>query len=191
MKESNGTAHNNKIVPNNKEWPLAAWNVRGFNGKEVELAEEFVKNQIDVLGITDTKKKGKCTQFLENRHFLITNGVSQSERAKEGVGCLINSNLIKNIKDWDCTYGRILKIRLVTIEHKLVNIIIMYGINVDEKAARKTYSEIWSQRYTVLGNLNGRVGVRDKYTPDVLGPYREEKKTTMENVLLIYVEKII
>ncbi|XP_072384366.1 uncharacterized protein [Diabrotica undecimpunctata] len=86
--------------------------------------------------------------------------------------------------DWKCISERILKIRLVTAEHKLVNIIVIYGINDDERAASKDLfwdkaSEIIDSlegNTIVLGDLNDRVGVRDEHTQDVLGPYGEEIK---------------
>nr|CAH7761053.1 unnamed protein product [Callosobruchus chinensis] len=41
------------------EWRLATWNVREVSGKEVELSGEFDKARLNILGIVETKKKGK------------------------------------------------------------------------------------------------------------------------------------
>jgi hypothetical protein len=42
-----------------KYWKLATWNIRGLSGKENELIEECQKIKVDILGITETKKKGQ------------------------------------------------------------------------------------------------------------------------------------
>ena len=41
-------------------WNIATWNVRGLAGKENELIGEweFERKNLDILGITETKKKG-------------------------------------------------------------------------------------------------------------------------------------
>ncbi|XP_072398362.1 uncharacterized protein [Diabrotica undecimpunctata] len=123
------------------------------------------------------KRREKHTVFLENGQFLITSGVALGERAEEVVGCLIHSNLIKNIQDWEYISERILKKGLITAEHNLGNIIVIYGINHDERAASKDLfwdkaSEIIDSlegNTIVLGDLNGQVGVKDvhKYTREV------------------------
>ena len=37
---------------------IGTWNTRSLEGKEAELTEEFEKAELDLLGITETKKKG-------------------------------------------------------------------------------------------------------------------------------------
>lgn len=36
---------------------LATWKVRGLNGKEYELIQEFNKAKLDILAISETKRK--------------------------------------------------------------------------------------------------------------------------------------
>ncbi|KAK9730806.1 hypothetical protein QE152_g14166 [Popillia japonica] len=48
-----------KVDDSNKNWKLATWNVKGITGKEKELEEEFVNMKVDILAITETKKKGQ------------------------------------------------------------------------------------------------------------------------------------
>lgn len=43
-----------------KTWRIGTWNVRGINGKEDELNEEYEKVRMDILGITE--RKGKVRQ---------------------------------------------------------------------------------------------------------------------------------
>ncbi|KAK5641093.1 hypothetical protein RI129_009640 [Pyrocoelia pectoralis] len=37
---------------------IGTWNIRSMNGKEIEMIEEFKKTKLEVLDITETKKKG-------------------------------------------------------------------------------------------------------------------------------------
>ena len=76
-------------------WNIATWNVRGSAGKGNELIGEFERENLDILGITETKKKGSGEMEMERGHLLIYKGVSGDSRSKVGVGCIIN----KNIKD--------------------------------------------------------------------------------------------
>jgi hypothetical protein len=47
-------------------WKLATWNIRELNGKENQLVEECRKAKVDILGITETKKKGQGTTEVGN-----------------------------------------------------------------------------------------------------------------------------
>ena len=62
------------IVKNDQDfWNIATWNVRGLAGKENELIGEweFERKNLDILGITETKKKGSGEREMEGRHLLI------------------------------------------------------------------------------------------------------------------------
>ena len=52
------------------EWKLGTWNIRGLAGKEHELSEEFTKTRLDVLTITETKKRGKGRCVIDGNHVL-------------------------------------------------------------------------------------------------------------------------
>ena len=67
---------------------IGVWNVRGLNGKEIEVEDEFIKNNLDILAITETKKKGEGKATMEQTQTLIYSGVKQEERAKTGVGVI-------------------------------------------------------------------------------------------------------
>ncbi|KAJ3650001.1 hypothetical protein Zmor_021714 [Zophobas morio] len=50
-------------------WKMGSWNVQAINGKE--LLEEFERNKLRLLGITETKKEGKGNILIEQGHILI------------------------------------------------------------------------------------------------------------------------
>lgn len=56
---------------------MATWNVRGLNGKEYELIEEMINARVDILGITEIKKKGKGVIKIQN-HILLYSGVTET-----------------------------------------------------------------------------------------------------------------
>jgi exonuclease III len=86
-------------------WKLATWNIRGLSGKENELVEECRKAKVDILGITETKKKGQGTTDARNGYYLIYSGVPTNERAKAGVSCLVNEKWRKKILGWTYYWG--------------------------------------------------------------------------------------
>ncbi|KAK4871928.1 hypothetical protein RN001_016052 [Aquatica leii] len=68
-----------------------------ISDKKKELLEEFEKTDLDILGITKTKKKGKRELELQSGHILIYSGVQHTSRAREGVGCIIKEEKAKYI----------------------------------------------------------------------------------------------
>ena len=62
---------------------FGCWNVRALNGKELELAEEIEKFNVDILAITETKKKGQGVENIGPNHVLIFSGVDVRERELE------------------------------------------------------------------------------------------------------------
>lgn len=177
----------------NKEvWKYATWNVRGLSGKEQELCYEFNNLELDVLTLTETKKKGQRETILEEGHILILSGVPQEKRAAAGVGCLINKKMISNIRKWEGHSERILTVEL-SLDQEIVTIIVIYGPNEDEKAEVK--DKFWEQlneitenckgKIIVAGDMNGRVGRKETYT-GVIGKHGEETKNNNGTRLIEY-----
>jgi hypothetical protein len=117
-------------------WKLATWNIRGLSGKENELIEECRKVKVDILGITETKKKGQGITEVGNGYYLIYSGVPTNERAKAGVGCLVKEKWRKKILGWTYISERIIKFEARNGENPIA-IIITNGPNEDEKQKKK------------------------------------------------------
>ena len=43
---------------------FACWNVRAINGKEMELVQEMENFKLNILGITENKKKGQGVETI-------------------------------------------------------------------------------------------------------------------------------
>ncbi|KAK9708450.1 hypothetical protein QE152_g27206 [Popillia japonica] len=75
---------------NNVEvWKVGTWNIQSLKGKEVELAEEFEKTGLQIMGLTETKRKGNGNLTTSNGHLMLFSGVAETERAQAGVGIVI------------------------------------------------------------------------------------------------------
>lgn len=64
-----------------------------LTGKEVELVEEIGTYKVDLLGVSEVRKKGSGEQKLESEYALIYAGVPQGTFAKEGVGIVMNPKM--------------------------------------------------------------------------------------------------
>ncbi|XP_044766617.1 craniofacial development protein 2-like [Coccinella septempunctata] len=164
-------------------WRIATWNVRSLQGKEEELEREFEEMGLEILAITETKKKGKGTVDTKNGHLVVYSGVNEEMRAMAGVGCMINKNITEHVNGWKGWSERILT---VEIENKdeMKTVIIVYGPNEDDN--KQTKDSFWEDLTVVterakgtiiiLGDFNSRVGKGDRMFESVMGPFGEETR---------------
>ena len=109
---------------------IGTWNVRSIKGKEVELLDEIRKYKINILGITETKKKGQGHEDLGLGHKLIYSGVDIKDRAQAGVGIILTNEHFANT-EYICFNERLIDVN-IELEDKHINIIVAYGPNEDE-----------------------------------------------------------
>ena len=150
---------------------IGTWNVMAINGKDVELVGEAKKYKIEILGVTETKKKGQGVQNLGS-HKLIYSGVNIKERAKAGVALLLTNNIYET-SDYNFVSERLLEVNIES-KHRNIKIIVAYGPNED--ASKEDREEFYNQlqliidnatpkqEILILGDLNARVGnSKDRY----------------------------
>ena len=68
---------------------FSTWNVQGCRNKMEEIIREINIMKMDVVVLTETKKKGTGSETLGNYIHLFS-GVNKYERAKRGLSILIN-----------------------------------------------------------------------------------------------------
>lgn len=168
---------------------IGTWNVQSLRGKEVELVEEVKKYKIDILGITETKKKGQGVEDLGS-HKLIYSGVI-GERARAGVALLVRNEVFEKL-DFNVISERLLESNL-EFEHKHIKIIVAYGPNEDaSKEDKETfYNDLQqvvdnkrpNQEIMILGDLNARVGNKPEHCYGVIGK-EGEAKTSVNGEML-------
>lgn len=163
---------------------LGTWNVRGLNGKEDELTEELSKMNMQYVGITETKRKGKGVKKLPNGYWMYWSGVEAEDNAGAGVALLVKEENMKNIKNEKYVNERILSVKIKEDKDEEYTLFVCYGPNDNARKEEKDkffidlQEEIDStnNRIIIMGDLNGRVGKNNKGIEYCLGKYGEETR---------------
>ena len=100
-----------------------------------EIIREVSTLEMDVIVLTETKKKGTGSESRGN-YIHIYCGVKKYERAKTRVSVLINKKWKGPIKNWEAIDERILKLEMKIWGYKLT-IMGIYAPNEDNKATVK------------------------------------------------------
>lgn len=149
----------------------------------MEMIQECKKAKIDILAITETKKKG-CGEINIEEHGILYCGVKSSERAEAGVGCVLSPEYMEKLVDWKGINKRIMKITIKMIGSKNTDIIIVYGPGESDCAEEK--NQFWDDLQRVydetnnpviiMGDLNARVGNDIRGVQHVMGKFGEKVK---------------
>ena len=102
----------------NRTLKFGTWNDQGCGNKMEEIIREISIKQMDVVVLTETKKKGTGSETVGNYIHLFS-GVKKYERAKRGVSVLINKKWKGSIKNWEAVDERILKLDMNIWGYKL------------------------------------------------------------------------
>lgn len=164
---------------------IGTWNVRGSKGKEVEIVEEMIKADIDYLGITETKRKGKGLERIHRGYWLYAVGVEQGVHAQAGVGFIVREDRINNITEVKYKNERVMKINM-KLGKQPITILVVYGPNEDEdvETKNKFYEELQEEvdnamyEIIIMGDLNGRVGKNNRGIEEYLGKHGEQVQNT-------------
>lgn len=183
---------NNSTKKKMNTWKLGVWNIRSIQGKEIEIINEFEEANVEIMAISETKKKGEGKTYLTNGHILIYSGVQNNQRAAAGVGCIIHRELAGQITKWKAIYERILLIELRNEQGEHTTIISIYGPDENERASEK--DKFWEELTTtteeargtlyLVGDFNSRVGKKDIEYKTIIGKHGEEKRNNNGRRLL-------
>ncbi|KAG8227539.1 hypothetical protein J437_LFUL008411 [Ladona fulva] len=125
---------------------IGTWNIETINGKEVELVEEMEKYRLEILGLSEVKKKGNVKIQLEKGYVPPYSGVSPGKRAKEGVGVILNSQILEKEEFYAQSQ------RTVDAENEECRQVIL------------------------MGDFNGRTGNNTLRAHGCMGPYGRERE---------------
>nr|CAH7729527.1 unnamed protein product [Callosobruchus chinensis] len=88
---------------------IGTWNVKSMSTKQSELISEIKRYQMDIVAVTETKKKGNGSEQIED-YIHLYSGVDKICRARAGVSLFISKELGRDIKDWQPINERIIRV---------------------------------------------------------------------------------
>lgn len=148
---------------------FGCWNVQGISTKINILPAELDVFNMDVVVLSETKRKGKGEEELDN-YVHIWSGVSKAVRAKAGVSIMIKKIWKKRITNWTFINERIITVEMTLFAREVV-IIGVYAPTNDTKdqekdtfwaTLRETIEKIPRRKeLIIMGDMNGRVGIRE------------------------------
>ena len=163
---------------------IGTWNVRGITDKTAEIIQEAKKYNIDILALSETKKKGCGNEEIDG-YVHLWSGVGKDQRASSGVSLLIKNNLKKYIKDYEYTSDRIITTTIKLYGHKTKVISIYAPIETSPNHIKDQFNEGLAnvinktrkhEDIIVAGDLNARV--KSMSDDDVVGRFAEEIENT-------------
>ncbi|KAK9687614.1 hypothetical protein QE152_g36129 [Popillia japonica] len=185
----NNLLSGNKMNKSQKRWQRGTWNVRGINGKEKGLEEEFERAGLKILAVTETKKKGKGCITTENGHIFMYSGVNVKSWASGGVGCIANKSIAHRIQKWEDWSERNMTVEIKDANGNISTIIITYGPNEDDNKENK--DKYWKElteimegtegargKIILIGDFNARVERKDEVYKGIIGRYGENNRNT-------------
>lgn len=92
---------------------------------------------IDYLGVTEIKKKGKGFMELREGYWLYWSGVGLNERGAEGVGLVVKPDKIKNIREERYNSGRLLIVDVKIDDENIWTLIVAYAPNDNARKDEK------------------------------------------------------
>lgn len=168
-----------------KDIRLGIWNIKTLSGKEIELVGEIKKYKIDIIGLSETKKKGNGITRLANGFTMIYSGVNMRERAKGGVALAMKEELFDQMESWEAVSPRII-IANIQLAVGKASIIQVYAPTEDASMDDKDHFYEDMQRsvdkartenkmVVICGDLNARTGQDNTNAHGVLGLWGGEE----------------
>ena len=159
---------------------MGTWNIITSRNREIELVREMERNDLDVLGISETKARGNGMKEIDGAKYIFA-GVVEG-RAKGGVGIVVRNRVANCIKSWRCVSERCIAARL-RIEGKWLTIVQVYAPTDDRDPSIKDdfYGDLQmainrtprGDKLIVLGDFNARVGNNIELWNGIIGRHGE------------------
>ncbi|KAL6496112.1 hypothetical protein OROHE_027508 [Orobanche hederae] len=145
---------------------FGTWNVGSLTGRAAEVGEVMKRRRIHIMCLQETKWVGEKARVLAPWGYKLW--YSGKDRSRNGVGIVIDKEMIDDVVEVSRKSDRIMSIRLV-IGDEFLTIISAYAPQVGLDASIK--QEFWedleevveripmSEKLIIGGDLNGHVGV--------------------------------
>jgi exonuclease III len=172
----NGMDSLNRIRQRRGYMDIGIWNVRSLGSKESELVEEAAKYRLDIVGVSESKLKGKGTRDLDNGWKLFYSGIDDPRaHAHAGVGILTSPRMAEQVIEWSPMSERVAILRL-NVGSRNLALVQIYAPN-DGKEYTTFLDEVTEALETVpptesvmlIGDFNAHVGNDDQTWRGVIG----------------------
>jgi len=166
-------------------------NVCGVNNKIEELVEEIEKRNIPILGLADTRTKGNGCKKIHQDYTYIYSGVNEKERAKHGVGFIIDPDMAKTILKIEYISERVIKIttRENGVNNTYIQIYAPCNTSSNDEECKNFFDSINEtinkipdeDNYIIMGDFNARIGCDRLGVEEYLGPFGDKNNHRNEN----------
>ncbi|CAK1580622.1 unnamed protein product, partial [Parnassius mnemosyne] len=198
VQSGDGDRHPSRTARHGGRWRtecrVGTWNVRGgMRDKTNELIEIMKERELDVVCMSETKRKGSGTEELPGGALALWSGVPESENACQGVGVLLSSRLVDVMTEYKVVNSRLLWVRFKLGLTKLFLLAVYAPV---ASSSRAELEEFWenvrevldlargNERIVVCGDLNGWVGTARPGYESVLGKFGDKRVNDAGKLIL-------
>ncbi|XP_071695475.1 uncharacterized protein [Rutidosis leptorrhynchoides] len=143
---------------------VGSWNIGTLTGKRIELVDTFLKSNIDIGCVQETRWKGEGAVDIKDYRLWY----SGSRKARNGVGIFLGKLHKDNVIDVSRLSDRIMSVSLI-IKEETFTVISAYAPHTGlSDAEKKSFWELLDEvvrgcpadhRLIIGGDLNGHIGV--------------------------------
>ncbi|XP_071714350.1 uncharacterized protein [Rutidosis leptorrhynchoides] len=169
---------------------VGSWNIGTLTGKRIELVDTFIKSNVDIGCVQETRWKGEGAVDIKDYRLWY----SGSRIARNGVGIFLGNLHKDNVVDLGRFSDRIMSASLI-IKEETFTVISAYAPHAGlSDAEKKSFWELLDEvvrgcpadhRLIIGGDLNGHIGVEAEGYEGAhggfgFGPRNEEGRSTLE-----------
>ncbi|XP_071740100.1 uncharacterized protein [Rutidosis leptorrhynchoides] len=169
---------------------VGSWNIGTLTGKRIELVDTFLKSNVDIVCVQETRWKGEGAVDIKDYRLWY----SGSRIARNGVGIFLGKLHKDNVVDVGRFSDRIMSVSLI-IKEETFTVIIAYAPHAGlSEAAKKSFWELLDEvvrgcpadhRLIIGGDLNGHIGAEAEGYEGAhggfgFGPRNEEGSSILE-----------
>ena len=161
-------------------------NVMTLNGKTEELVEYMERKGIAMMGVSETKWKGKGQKELKRGYRIYWSG---GDKAVNGVGIILRKDLIQYVEKVELISDRIIKVRL-GLENGPKDFVQVYAPQTGktdeclEEFLEDLEQCIEDKEVIIMGDMNAHVGTDRQGKEAIIGPFSYGKQDKEGDLLV-------